>query len=149
MIADILWYELKSHFPNVELGEFVVMPNHVHGVIIINEDHKPNVGATYALPNQNNDDNSNTNNNHSERARHALPLHTNSRFQNQGKRTLSAIVGSYKSAVSKHAHRLGFYFAWQRNYYEHIIRNEKSYRTITEYIMKNHTKWADDKFHVT
>ncbi len=57
------------------------------------------------------------------------------RFQNQGKNTLSSIIGSYKSAVSKHAHRLGYGFAWQRNYYEHIIRNEQAYQKISEYII--------------
>ena len=84
-------------------------------------------------------------------AKHALPLPPppiqQSRFQNQGKNTLSSIVGSYKSAVSKHAHRLGFAFSWQRNYYEHIIRNEQSYQNISNYIIQNPKKWQDDKFY--
>jgi hypothetical protein len=87
-------------------------------------------------------------------ARHALPLHTEyteqqiqSRFQNQSKKTLSSIVGSYKSAMSKHTHLLGFAFAWQRNYYEYLIRNEQSYQNISYYIIHHPEKWQEDKFY--
>jgi len=69
------------------------------------------------------------------------------RFQNQGKNSISAIVGSYKSAVSKHAHRLGFDFEWQPRFYDHIIGNDKSYQTIFEYITNNPQKWTEDKFY--
>jgi len=56
--------------------------------------------------------------------------------------TLATIVGSYKSAVSKHVRRLGFVeFAWQRNYHEHIIRNEHSYEHIANYIVNNPATW--------
>jgi len=60
--------------------------------------------------------------------------------------SLSRIVGSYKSAVSKHAHRLGYEFAWQSRFYDHIIRNENDYVRISEYIVNNPQKWVDDKF---
>ncbi len=127
IVADVLWHEIKNHVPNVELGEFIVMPNHIHGIIIITTD---NVGGNVVG------------------TTHALSLPPPPRFQNQGKNTLSSIVGSYKSAVSKHVHRLGFEFSWQRNYYEHIIRNEQSYKRISEYIMNNPAKWNDDKFYI-
>ncbi|HEY0261992.1 MAG TPA: transposase [Chitinophagales bacterium] len=149
VIADILWYEIKSHFPNVELGEFVVMPNHIHGVIIITENQNTNrnVGALHATPNPNNDNQS--------RALHATPLQNSVSDKNEymssispKSGTLSSIIRSYKSAVSKHAHRLEFYFEWQRNYHEHIIRNEQSFQKISEYIMNNPARWADDKFYV-
>ena len=58
--------------------------------------------------------------------------------------TVGAIVRGFKSAVSK---QIGF-SAWQRNYYEHIIRNEKSRQTISEYILNNPAKWREDKFYV-
>jgi REP element-mobilizing transposase RayT len=122
IMADILWYEIKNHANNIELGEFVVMPNHVHGILILDD----TVGATHALP---------------------LPPSSPSRFQNQGKNTVSSIIGSYKSAISKHAHRLGFEFQWQRNYHEHIIRNRESYQHISEYIVNNPARWKDDMFY--
>ena len=134
IIADVLWYEIKNHAQNIELHDFVVMPNHIHGIIEIVDGtvETTHVGATHALP---------------------LPLSQplpQSRFQNQGKNTLSSIVGSYKSAVSKHAHRLGFTeFAWQRNYHEHIIRSANDYVLIEQYISNNPVNWDKDKFYIS
>jgi REP element-mobilizing transposase RayT len=151
-----LWHEIKNHAKNVDLDEFTVMPNHIHGIIMFGDDDNNNGGADSGVG-----------------ARHALPLRAErtkrakraeqtkqseqseqmeesiqSRFQNQGKNTLSSVIGSYKSAVSKHAHRLGFVFSWQRNYHEHIIRNEQSYQNIADYIIHNPEKWQDDKFYI-
>ncbi len=145
VIADVLWYEIKNHAKNIELGEFVVMPNHVHGILILHRD----------------DNNDNINNDittvavvetgHALSLRHALSLQQSKtigqkRFQNIGENTISSIVGSYKSAVTKHSHRLGFDFAWQSRFYDHIIRDEKSYNKIANYIVNNPAKWANDKF---
>jgi hypothetical protein len=60
--------------------------------------------------------------------------------------SVSTIIRSYKSAVSKHAKRLGFEFAWQARFHDHIIRNEKSFDTISKYIINNSVKWEDDRF---
>ena len=129
MIADILWYEIKNHSRNFQLGEFMVMPNHIHGILIIDHADADMVETRHAL---------------SLRDQQQSRLATN-RFQNQGKNTISSIIGGYKSAVTKHARRLGFDFGWQRNYWEHIIRNEQSYQHISEYIQNNPAKWAIDK----
>lgn len=124
VIADILWKEIPYHMKNVELGEYVVMPDHIHGIIILNEDLQ--VGASRGV-----------------RAESTInkmvteEIIGNRRFQKQGINTLSSIVGAYKSAVSKHARRLGFEFGWQRRYHDHIIRNEKSFFSISEYIATN------------
>ena len=142
VIADILWHEIPHHAPNVELGAFVVMPNHVHGILILTE-------------NGNDNDNVATG--------HALSLPTEiptdiftekpiektigqQRFQNIGKNSISSIVGSYKSAVTKHAHRLGLEFAWQSRFYDHIICDTKSFQNITRYIINNPANWRGDKF---
>ncbi|MDR0612597.1 MAG: transposase [Dysgonamonadaceae bacterium] len=156
IIADVLWHEIKNHANNADLGEFTVMPNHIHGIILLG----CNDGGD-GDDNGDGGDNGGDGGGGGVGARHALPLHAEhaermermeqqmqSRFQNQGKNTLSSIVGSYKSAVSKHAHRLGFTFSWQRNYYEHIIRNEQSHQNISNYIIHNPEKWQDDKFYV-
>ncbi|HQN84508.1 MAG TPA: hypothetical protein PL079_08950, partial [Tenuifilaceae bacterium] len=68
------------------------------------------------------------------------------RFQNIGKNSISSIIGSYKSAVTKHAHRLGFEFGWQTRFHDHIIRDDASFQTITHYILNNPTNWQEDKF---
>jgi len=62
--------------------------------------------------------------------------------------TVGAVVRGYKSAVTKKLNELGIGCAvWQRNYYEHIIRNEQSYINIAEYIIKNPAKWQEDRFY--
>lgn len=126
IIADLLWNEIKNHANHIGLDEYVVMPNHVHGILILNGNR---VETTHPL---------------------SLPPvpepPTKSRFQNQGKNTLSSIVGSYKSAVTRHAHRLGFEFEWQSRFHDHVIRNEEEYHRIANYISLNPKKWNEDKF---
>ena len=123
-IADVLWFEIKNHAKNIELGEYVVMPNHVHGILILNGNNV--VGTTHAL---------------------SLPTPGQQRFQNQGNNTISSIIGSYKSAVTKSCNRLGLPFAWQTRFHDHIIRNDESFQRISEYIKNNPVNWKDDKFY--
>ena len=142
VIANLMWFEIKNHAKVVELGEFIVMPNHVHGILILNDmDKVQNDGPDVET-------------------RHALSLHPHqpqnqltpppntgqSRFQNQGKNSVSSIIGSYKSAVTKHANRLGFEFGWQDRFHDHIIKNAESFETIQTYIANNPLKWKEDKF---
>lgn len=60
--------------------------------------------------------------------------------------SVSTIVRSYKSAVTRHAHRLGYAFAWQTRFHDHIIRNEEEYLRISRYILTNPQRWEEDKF---
>ncbi|WP_343696163.1 transposase [Flavobacterium sp.] len=122
IIADLLWYQIPIHHKNVELGDFVVMPNHIHGILIID-----NVQTGHAL---------------SQLSQHVL----SPRFQNIGKNTISSIVGSYKSAVTKHANRLGYQHQWQKLFYDNIIRSNNDYQRISDYIVSNPENWAKDKF---
>ena len=129
-IADVLWHELKNHFDNIELDAFVVMPNHIHGIIAINNDGG-NVETTRAAT-----------------TTHDVPKTIGQRrFQHQGSGTLSSIVGSYKSAVSRHVHRLGYEFAWQPRFYDRIIRNNDALTRVQTYIVNNSLNWKEDKFY--
>ena len=134
-LADACWQEIPSHTRNVELDAFMVMPNHVHGILILHDypDDK-NVEPRHALALQ----------------KHLTekPIGQN-RFQNQGKNTLSSIVGGYKSAVTKHAHRLGYNFAWQPRFYDHVIRNQKSLLQKENYILNNPVNWLCDPLFTT
>ena len=117
-IAEKVWQGIPDHFDNVDIDAYIVMPNHVHGIITITHTH---VGA-----------------------RHASPLQ---RPHQSSKRSLGTIVGSYKSAVTKQINqRRGTPGSpvWQRNYYEHIIRNESALHDIRHYIIHNPAKWAED-----
>jgi putative transposase len=59
---------------------------------------------------------------------------------------VSSIIGSYKSAVTKHAHRLGYEYEWQERFHDIIIRDEESYINIVNYIKNNPARWDEDKF---
>ncbi|MEM1216272.1 MAG: transposase [Bacteroidota bacterium] len=131
-IANVLWYEIKNHASNLTLGEFVVMPNHVHGILILdgNDGVREKAGlVSTSSPSE------------------IEPPQTigQKRFQNQGKNTISSIVGGYKSAVTRHSRRLGFDFAWQARFWDHVIRDENAYERISQYIKNNTIKWQDDK----
>lgn len=130
VIADILWNEIPNHSQFVSLGEFVVMPNHIHGILLI-DTPAPTVATVDPG--------------------HALDLPPSippgeTRFQNIGKNTISSIVGSYKSAVTRHANRLEIENGWQAGFHDHIIRNHAEYDRIENYIIKNPKNWRGDKF---
>lgn len=151
VIADLLWHEIPYHSQNVELDEFVVMPNHIHGILILNGN---------GLENNNNVDiNTNVNNDINVETGHALSLRgeTNPdlihnpnyhpRFRNPGKNTVSSIIGGYKSAVTKHANRLELPNGWQSRFYDHIIRDDVEYQQVKNYISNNVSNWKIDKFY--
>jgi REP element-mobilizing transposase RayT len=124
-VANVLWYETLRHAEHVELDAFVVMPNHIHGILILNN---PNDNTATMLTSE------------------QLTI-GQQRFQNQGKNTVSSIIGGYKSAVTKYARRLGFEYAWQDRFHDHIIRNDASFLRIAAYIENNPVNWKEDKFH--
>jgi len=140
------WNEIPTHFTNVEIGEFVIMPNHLHGIIII---HESTVGATHESPLRD----------HASPLRdHASPLrdHTSSLRDHAltikrpphgpPPHSLGVIVGLFKSSVSRRANReLNMTSIWQRNYYEHILRNQADHNRIAKYIASNPTNWELDK----
>ena len=119
-IAHDEWFKTAKLRPYVELFEddFVVMPNHVHGIIWIEND---SVGAE----------------------RRSAPTITT----NVSPKSLGAIVRAYKSAVTYAINALQNQrgaVLWQRNYYEHIIRDEKDYQAKRDYILSNPMNWEND-----
>jgi REP element-mobilizing transposase RayT len=132
-LAQQFWYEIPNHFPMVELGNFVVMPNHVHGILIIDKTNdEPFVETRHCLVS-----NIETNS-----------IFGSSRFQNQGKNTISSIVGSYKSIVTKMSRQINPNFGWQSRFHDHIIRNSKSFDNIQNYIEQNPLNWKEDGFYL-
>jgi REP element-mobilizing transposase RayT len=154
-IAHNEWLKLPERFPNVEYDVFQIMPNHVHGIILLVD-----VGAGFT-PAQNGDANINKNvQPQNVQPQNGQPQNVqpqNGQLQNvqpQGiAPTVGDIVGAYKSLVFNGC--LEIYKSknnimgklWQRNYYEHIIRDDQSYQTISNYIINNPAKWAADKFY--
>ncbi len=161
ILGDVFWHDIKNHAKNVELGAFVVMPNHIHGILILNGEYGKNMGINNDIGNVGGGDGGDVGGCDVDTG-HALyqrsipptlpPQQTEKtigqqRFQNIGKNTVSSIIGSYKSAVTKHANRLGFALKWQELFYDHIIRNDGEYQRITDYIINNPKKWDEDKFY--
>ena len=130
--AENFWMEIPNHFPFVELGNFVVMPNHTHGVLIIN-----NVKSL-----QCNDIDKSLQCNDSTGNQYYSDISPKSG-------SISTIVRSYKSVVSKHARLLNTEFNWQPKFHDHIIRNSESFERIQNYIENNPSNWKEDKFYTT
>lgn len=130
-LAEKYWLEIPNHFPFVQLDAFVVMPNHMHGIIVINK----------------NDDVGDVGNVETRQCLVSTKSIGQQRFQNQGKNTLSSIIGSYKSVVTKNVRKIHADFAWQSRFHDHIIRNDESFQRIKKYIVENPLKWNNDKFH--
>jgi putative transposase len=117
-IAKLFFEEIPNHFEGVALDKFVVMPNHLHGIITIQ-----NVGV-----------------------QNFEPLQKQNAFQHIMPKSLGSIIRTYKSAVTHWCRNNGYeHFKWQRNYYERIIRDEDELRAIREYIAENPLKWESDK----
>ena len=133
MLADVFWYEIKNHAINVELGAFIVMPNHIHGILRLKNNFSASRDKACLVSTQGNDI--------------SPKIIGKQRFQNQGKNTISSIIGSYKSAVTKHIHRFGYEFVWQPRFYDHIIRNDESYHYLENYILTNPQNWEADRFY--
>ena len=127
------WRSIPKHFQNVTLHEFVVMPNHIHGIIELHQNENTKIRFN--------------------------------KFQKMIPGSISAIVKGFKIGVTKWIRSksvvgivLAEYFlpendpnvspqpVWQRNFYEHVIRNENSYQRISNYIINNQKKWAGDRF---
>jgi REP element-mobilizing transposase RayT len=158
-IAYVLWKEIKNHAKNIELGEFIVMPNHVHGILILNDDDLGKMAGDAIQDRDSKDDGDKTRGvetTHDVETTHALSLlpqpssnHKNigkKRFQDQGKNSISSIVGSYKSAVTKYCNQLELDMGWQSRFHDHIIRDEDSFQSISDYIINNPKNWSTDKF---
>ena len=141
------WMEIPNHFPFIELGNFVVMPNHTHGILIIDKpvDNRAVDTPNVEMPN--------------------LGISTGCistglstvdpqkpKPKNGGKidewkpGTIGVIINQYKRMVTIHNRKINPNFAWQSNYHDHIIRNSKSFENIQNYIENNPAQWKEDRF---
>ncbi len=131
MVRDV-WKGLPNRFPNMKIDDFVVMPNHIHGIVEINDVGAPLVGALLSRPEMLPEGNGATT--------RVAP-------------TLGAIVGAFKSLTTVRYTRgvrtngwpAFLERLWQRNYYEHIVRNNDSHDRIRDYIFGNPANWTRDQ----
>ena len=130
-MAEKCWLEIPHHFPFVILHNHVIMPNHVHGIIEIAKlnDGRDVVETQYFA---------------------SLPTNANktnpkNQFGPQSK-NLASIIRGFKIGVTKNARQINPDFQWQSRYHDHIIRNEKSFQNISDYIKNNPANWGKDNF---
>jgi REP element-mobilizing transposase RayT len=167
-IASNEWLNTPNIRKNVELDVFVIMPNHFHGIIILNgrgELHSPeNIIADNVITDNVIAENIITDNIIADNVitdkiiTHNIITENIIADNKSGEcnsplrgpsNNIGAIVRGYKSSVTKQLNLLNIgCTVWQRNYHEHVIRNEKSYQTIAQYIVNNPLKWNDDKFYI-
>ena len=121
IIANEYWQKIPEHFPFVILDEFVVMPNHVHGIINISKPTIDKAGSEM----QN------------------VPDYTNKFGSQSG--NISSIVRGYKAGVKSFATINKIDFAWQPRFHDHIIRDDDELKRIRKYIQENKSNWLRDR----
>jgi REP element-mobilizing transposase RayT len=142
-VVNECWHAIPSHFPYVTIDEFIIMPNHVHGVVIIG-DHagaRDLAPATQTPPAPDHD---------------TIMVPSNPEIGIQTRHrpriipgSLGAIVQGFKAGVTRQARKRGVPVPptiWQRNYYEHIVRNAADHDRIAQYIAENPANWEGDRF---
>ncbi len=116
------WLEIENHFDNINLDDWIIMPNHLHGIIVIKDDKDfDNCRDT------------------------TCHVSTKREFGYTVPKSLSSIIQAFKASVKRECNKNNFYFQWQPNYYEHIIRDENDYDRIKKYIAFNPLNWFYDR----
>ena len=123
-IATDCWRDIPNHFDNTVLDEFIVMPNHIHGILVIKGNHFLT------------GDNQNVGNND----RYSLRRPRNMQL-------LPKVISQYKSSVTRRLRKqfINHPFRWQCSFYDHVIRNDESLDDIRAYIKNNPQNWALDE----
>jgi REP element-mobilizing transposase RayT len=139
------WLWLKEQYEYIDLDDFIVMPNHFHGVLSIvsdyadngNVNHIPNFGLSVPVP-------------------VPVPVGAGRDLRLRGRgdsgdsrikiKPLSELIGAFKTTSSKIIHLNGLLeFKWQRSFYEHIVRDENDLMRIKNYICNNPANWQKDR----
>ena len=130
-IVEEEWYKSFEMRPdmNLQMGEFIVMPDHFHGIIIIggNEFNTLERGAKHCASTDDQTDNVN--------------LHNSANQFGPQSKNLASIIRGFKISVTTNARIILPEYGWQRGYHDHIIRNQKSFDNISRYIINNPENW--------
>ena len=146
-VAATLWQRIPRHLPHVQLDAWVVMPNHLHGIIVITGNARrgdASLATSYSdepVPPAAIGSVDGT------VSRDASPLPQRPTGPPPG--SLGAIVGNFKSVTARRINRLRRAPStpvWQRNYYEHIVRDGRALNAVREYIADNPERWAWDTY---
>ena len=155
-LIEFYWFEIPNHFPFVVLDAFVVMPNHVHGIIVINKNddgktwdademrynvETPNLGVSTTPPHHSSTPDS-TNPSRSDSS-----PQTTAASQKWKPGILGVILNQFKRICTINARKTDPDFGWQSRFHDHIIRDDASFYRIRNYILTNPENWEKDKFY--
>lgn len=148
-IVEQEWLKTFEMRPDMNLlmGEYVTMPNHWHGIITI-EENEYNTSRVDIRRNESGDKETNAGTD----AKHCVstPPHDPNAIKNKfgpQSKNLSSVIRGFKIGVTTNARMILPEFGWQFRFHDHIIRNQKSFDNISDYIINNPKKWRDDKFY--
>lgn len=150
---QMLW--LHNHFPSVRLDEHIVMPNHVHLILEMNNNFddkkeryidKPVKIVGTGRDGKIFDDINTVGNNRANDGTNGKTVGTGLDLSLQNCQSLSHIIGALKTTSSKLIHQIGHAdFAWHRSFHDRIIRDEEELSRIRDYIISNPAKWSESK----
>ncbi len=137
-VASLFWKEIHEHFSHVYLDEYVIMPNHIHGILILDYS---DVGTRHGVS-------LHTNHYGDVGSCHGMTLRGNgiNKFSKPVKNSVSVIVNQYKSTLKRWCNKNGYEaFKWQSRFYDKIIWNENSMDEVRYYIRENPRHWKKDE----
>lgn len=125
IIATAYWSEIPFHFPHIKLDEFIVMPNHIHGILILDYSiiglNRNNTGQDF----------------------------NKNQFSQPVKNSVSVIINQYKSSVKRWCNKNDFdFFRWEGKFYDEIVRNDSALENMKAYIRNNPQNWGKDENNV-
>lgn len=135
-LAQQYWMEIPNHFSFIALDNFVVMPNHIHGILIIDKmDNDGNGNGNVETPKL------------GVSTKPGVSTKTAAATKKWKPQTIGSIINQYKRICTINARKIHSDFAWQTRFHDHIIRNTHEHQRIQNYIANNPVNWNNDTFH--
>lgn len=144
-LADSYWREIPNHFPYVHLGEFIVMPNHIHGILVIDDPYYRHANRDSINAVCTDNDQLNTEKNSKCIGKDGIHAVCKSKNLMQSN-NISKIIRWYKGRITFEAHKINPKFEWHTRFYDHIIKDQKALKRIRNYIKYNPKNWKEDKY---
>jgi putative transposase len=155
MVADKYWREIPDHFPEIRLDQYVIMPNHIHGILdIIPGVETPDPGVSknerymetpMKLETPKLGVSTNTNGSMRKPTNKSLGVSTNTTMTTEKGTTIGIIINQFKRACTLTIKKRGVPFGWQSRFYDHIIRDDRELSAIRQYILYNPANWDTDR----
>jgi len=131
-IIQSIWITLPERFPDVELDQYTIMPNHLHGIITLS-------GTGFTAHQDS----------YTSRVPDRFEQQMYTKSQSNLSHALGEIIRTFKAITAYRIHKAGISdFKWQRNFYEHVIENDDNLNRIRQYIIENPNRWTKDSLHI-